>query len=65
MEKTSPNPTDHISTLEAYQRENAIRFQYIESRLDEGSQKFKRLEHLIWGVYPFILTSIALSVFFK
>jgi hypothetical protein len=34
---------------------------HIEKRLDEGSAKFKRLEMLIWGVYPFILVSVVLA----
>ncbi len=52
------------STLaEALERENAIRFEYIEKRLDEGSLKFKRLENLIWGVYPFIVGAIVVASF--
>lgn len=52
------------STLaEALERENAIRFEYIEKRLDEGSLKFKRLENLIWGVYPFIVGAIVIASF--
>ena len=30
--------------LEAHERECAIRYEYIEKRLNEGSAKFKRLE---------------------
>ena len=52
------NPTETITTLEAYQRENSIRFKYIEDRLDEGSAKFKRLEALIWGIYPVLITCL-------
>tara|TARA_R100000315_G_scaffold21300_1_gene7744 strand:+ start:114 stop:293 length:180 start_codon:yes stop_codon:yes gene_type:complete len=48
---------------EALERENAIRFEYIEKRLDEGSLKFKRLENLIWGVYPFIVGAIVIASF--
>jgi|TARA_R100001224_G_C3930037_1_gene118426 hypothetical protein len=48
---------------EALERENAIRFEYIEKRLDEGSLKFKRLENLIWGVYPFIVGAIVVASF--
>jgi hypothetical protein len=36
----------------------AIRYEYIEKRLNEGSAKFKRLEMLLWGVYPFMVTII-------
>ena len=43
---------------DAYERECAIRYEYIEKRLEEGSAKFKRLEMLLWGVYPFIVAII-------
>ena len=49
---------DALSEIKTHQRECAIRYEYIEKRLDEGSEKFKRLEMLIWGVYPFIAASI-------
>lgn len=52
------NSTDTISKLEAYQRENGIRLKYIEDRLDEGSDKFKRLETIIWGIYPVLITAL-------
>ena len=55
------NQTDTVTTAEAYQRENAIRFKYIEDRLDEGSAKFKRLETIIWGIYPLIITTLLAS----
>jgi len=55
------NPTETITTAEAHQRENAIRFKYIEDRLDEGSAKFKRLETIIWGIYPLIITTLLAS----
>tara|TARA_B100001059_G_C17826575_1_gene581776 strand:+ start:746 stop:928 length:183 start_codon:yes stop_codon:yes gene_type:complete len=55
------NQTETITTLEAYQRENSIRFKYIEDRLDEGSAKFKRLETIMWGVYPLIITTLLAS----
>ena len=57
------NKLDNISKLEAHERECAIRYQYIEKRLDEGSAKFKKLESLVWGVYPFILGSLVLTKF--
>tara|TARA_Y100000592_G_scaffold5543_1_gene7985 strand:- start:413 stop:598 length:186 start_codon:yes stop_codon:yes gene_type:complete len=55
--------TNALSKIEAHERECAIRYEYIEKRLDEGSHKFKRLETLIWGVYPFILGSIVITKF--
>ena len=42
----------------AFERECALRFEFIEKRLDEGSSKFKRLEALLWGVYPVVITCL-------
>jgi len=52
-----------LSEIKAHQRECAVRYEHIEKRLDEGSEKFKRLERLIWGVYPFIAISIFATKF--
>ncbi len=46
--------------LEAHEKECAIRYEYIEKRLDEGSAKFKRLELILWGLYG--LTAASLGV---
>ena len=47
-----------ISKLEAHEKECAIRYQYIEKqletiarRLDNGSERFKKMEAMIWGLY--------------
>ena len=40
-----------------------LMYEHIEKRLDEGSEKFKRLENLLWGVYPFIVGAIVLTKF--
>ena len=39
-----PTVKDALAELNAHERECAIRYEYIEKRLDEGSAKFKRLE---------------------
>ena len=52
-----------LTEINTHQRECAIRYEYIEKRLDEGSAKFKRLEMLLWGIYPFIVGSIILTKF--
>ena len=54
---------DALAELNAHERECTIRYEYIEKRLNEGSAKFKRLEMLLWGVYPFIIGSIVLTKF--
>ena len=52
-----------MAELKAHQRECAIRYEYIEKRLDEGSAKFKKLEILLWGVYPFMVATIIAAKF--
>jgi|TARA_R110002020_G_scaffold29068_2_gene92032 hypothetical protein len=47
--------------IKSHQRECTIRYENIEKRLDEGSAKFKRLELLLWGVYPFMVGTIVLA----
>ena len=47
--------------LEAHERECAIRYEYIEKRLDEGSAKFKRLELILWGLYCLIAASLGVD----
>ena len=53
--------SEALSEIKTHERECAIRYEHIEKRLDEGSAKFKRLEMLLWGVYPFILGSIVFA----
>ena len=36
--------------VHAHEKECVIRYQHIEKRLEEGSEKFKRLELILWGV---------------
>jgi len=47
--------------IKSHQRECTIRYENIEKRLDEGSAKFKRLELLLWGVYPFMVGTIIVA----
>ena len=54
---------DALHKLETHERECALRYENIEKRLVEGSEKFKRLENLLWGVYPFIVGAIVVSKF--
>tara|TARA_R100001510_G_scaffold1052_1_gene835 strand:+ start:818 stop:1000 length:183 start_codon:yes stop_codon:yes gene_type:complete len=47
-----------LSKIEAHEKECAIRYENIEKRLQEGSDRFKRLELLLWGMYPFVFSLI-------
>ena len=58
-----PTVKDALAELNAQERECAIRYEYIEKRLEEGSAKFKRVEMRLWGIYPFIVGSIILTKF--
>ena len=50
-----------LAELKTHQRECALRYERIEERLNEGSEKFKKLEMMIWGVYPFMVATIVAS----
>tara|TARA_R110002153_G_scaffold172700_1_gene325561 strand:+ start:772 stop:954 length:183 start_codon:yes stop_codon:yes gene_type:complete len=41
--------------LEAHERECAVRMVNIEKRLDDGSERFKKSEMMLWGMYPLII----------
>ena len=40
-----------LAKLEKHEEICAIRLEAIDRRLDEGSKRFVRLEHYIWGIY--------------
>ena len=52
---------DDLSEIKKHEKECAIRYQNIEKRLEEGSEKFKKLENMLWGVYPFMVGAIVLT----
>ena len=56
-------PKDALHQISSHEKECAIRYQNIEKRLDEGSEKFKKLENMLWGVYPFMVGAIVLTKF--
>ena len=58
-----PTSQQTLNELKTHQRECALRYEYIEKRLEEGSEKFKKLEMLLWGVYPFMIVTIVASKF--
>jgi hypothetical protein len=50
--------SEALAEIRAHERECLVRYEHINQRLDEGSAKFKRMELLLWGVYPFIVGTI-------
>jgi hypothetical protein len=43
--------------LEGHEKSCDIRYSNIEKQLDDGSAKFRKLEKMLWGMYPLILGS--------
>jgi len=41
--------------IEEHEKTCSIRYQNIEKQLDEGSQRFKKSEMMLWGMYPLII----------
>ena len=50
-----------MTRIAAHEKECAIRYEHIEKRLDEGSEKFKRLELILWGLYGLIAASLGVE----
>ena len=63
--KTTPVSDAQIALNEirTHERECALRYERIEERLAEGSNKFQKLERMIWGVYVLIVGSILIPQF--
>lgn len=57
-----------LKKIEIHEAECALRYEAINARLDSGSQRFDKLERMIWGIYPLMITSllgIMAAVWFK
>ena len=54
---------DALNKLESHEKECAIRYKNIETRLESGDKRFDKLENMIWGEYPFIVVSVILAKF--
>ena len=52
-----------LNELKTHKKECTLRYERIEERLNEGSEKFKKLEMMIWGVYPFMVATIVAAKF--
>ena len=53
-----------LHKIEMHEKECAIRYEYIEKRLNEGSEKFKRIELMLWGLYGVLAASLGVDKFF-
>jgi hypothetical protein len=54
-----------LKKIEIHEAECALRYDTINKRLDSGSQRFDKLEKMIWGMYPFILATIVIAEWLK
>jgi len=55
-----PTVKDTIAKLEAHEKECSLRYENIERRLESGTKRFDRLELIMFSMYPFIISAIAL-----
>jgi hypothetical protein len=51
--------------LEGHEKECAIRYANIERRLNDGSERFKKAEMMIWGIYPLIIGLFVVGKMFQ
>ena len=47
-----------LKKIEIHEAECALRYESIQERLDSGSQRFDKLERMICGIYPVMITSL-------
>ena len=53
---------DALAEFSAHERECAVRYENIERRLESGSKRFDRIEHLIYGIYVLVLGSVLIPI---
>lgn len=51
------------SRIDQHEEICALRYAQIEKRLDQGSERFVRLENMIWGIYALIIGSQIMGIF--
>lgn len=54
--------TNEINELRAHERECALRYENIERQLQDGKNKFDKLENMMVGLYGLIITG-GLAIF--
>ena len=53
---------DALAEISAHERECAVSYENIERRLESGSKRFDRIEHLIYGIYVLVLGSVLIPI---
>ena len=56
MAQTDENKA--LKKIDIHEAECALRYDSIKERLDSGSQRFDKLEKMIWGIYPVMIASL-------
>jgi predicted nucleic acid-binding Zn ribbon protein len=51
---------DVAFSLDTHEQVCSERYKSIEQRLESGSERFDRLEKLIWGIYILLITSVVM-----
>lgn len=54
--------TNELTELRAHERECALRYENIERQLQDGKNKFDKLENMMVGLYGLIITG-GLAIF--
>ena len=47
-----------LKKIEIHEAECALRYEAINARLEAGSKRFDKLEKMIWGIYPLMVSSL-------
>ena len=47
-----------LQKIEIHEAECALRYEAINDRLEAGSKRFDKLEKMIWGIYPLMVTTL-------
>lgn len=47
-----------LKKIEIHEAECALRYEAINNRLEAGSKRFDKLEKMIWGIYPLMVTTL-------
>ena len=47
-----------LQKIEIHEAECALRYEAINIRLQAGSKRFDKLEKMIWGIYPLMVTTL-------
>jgi 5-bromo-4-chloroindolyl phosphate hydrolysis protein len=55
---------ESLHRIEMHEKECSIRYEYIEKSLNEGREKFKKIEMMLWGLYGMLAASFGLIKLF-